>query len=200
MILSGRVGIWGQEWVQPKHAGRLLSWCPCTDWTHPIQGSRGERQASKAEASMVRTWGMDLKRNKAVVGEFDDLGNGGGNLARLDELCGADIVNHALAPGRPQGLEGTRQFLPARTGTCCTRPDGWNRGLLPRATWSFSLAGGSTAGPEVRFRGFDASAETYRRDVAFTYRLAAGKIAERWATRDDLAMLLQLGALKPQAE
>lgn len=111
MILSGRVGIWGQEWVQPKHAGRLLSWCPCTDWTHPIQGSRGERQASKAEASMVRTWGMDLKRNKAVVGEFDDLGNGGGNLARLDELCGADIVNHALAPGRPQGLEGTRQFL-----------------------------------------------------------------------------------------
>jgi hypothetical protein len=33
--------------------------------------------------------------------------------------------------------------------------------------------------------------------TAFAYRLAAGRIAERWAVRDDLAMLLQLGAVHP---
>jgi hypothetical protein len=51
--------------------------------------------------------------------------------------------------------------------------------------------------PGGRFRGFDAPAGTYVRDTAFAYRLVAGRIAERWAIRDDLAMLLQLGAIRP---
>jgi hypothetical protein len=29
------------------------------------------------------------------------------------------------------------------------------------------------------------------------YRLVDGRIAERWAVRDDLSMMLQLGALTP---
>ena len=48
-----------------------------------------------------------------------------------------------------------------------------------------------------RFRGFDAPAGTYVRDSAVAYRPAAGRIAERWAIRDDLAMLLQLDAVRP---
>ncbi len=35
----------------------------------------------------------------------------------------------------------------------------------------------------------------YSRDVAFIYRLREGRIAERWAVRDDLTMLRQLGAI-----
>ena len=54
---------------------------------------------------------MDTANSKAVVARFDELGNSGGDLAALDELCTPDLVNHALAPGRPQGLEGTREFL-----------------------------------------------------------------------------------------
>ena len=43
--------------------------------------------------------------------------------------------------------------------------------------------------------GFDVPAGTATRDTAFAYRLAGGRIAERWAIRDDLSMLRQLGAL-----
>lgn len=34
-------------------------------------------------------------------------------VRRFDELCTPDMVNHALAPDRPSGIEGTRQFLAA---------------------------------------------------------------------------------------
>lgn len=51
------------------------------------------------------------------------------------------------------------------------------------------------AWPGGSFRGFDVPAGTDTRDSAFAYRLVEGRIAERWAIRDDLAMLQQLGAL-----
>jgi hypothetical protein len=54
---------------------------------------------------------MDTAQNKVVVEEFDQLGMRGGDLARLDALCTPDMVNHALAPGRSPGLEGSREFL-----------------------------------------------------------------------------------------
>lgn len=52
--------------------------------------------------------------------------------------------------------------------------------------------------PGGSFRGFDVPAGTYTRDTAFAYRIADGRISERWAIRDDLGMLLQLGALRNQ--
>jgi hypothetical protein len=81
---------------------------------------------------------MDVERNKAVVARFDELGNRGGDLSILDELCTPDMVNHALAPGRPQGLEGTRELswpggslmgfdAPAGTATRTSpSPIGWS--------------------------------------------------------------------------
>jgi hypothetical protein len=56
---------------------------------------------------------MSIFENKAVIAEIDALGNGSGDLSRLDLLCAPDIVNHALAADRPQGIEGPRQFLVA---------------------------------------------------------------------------------------
>jgi hypothetical protein len=43
--------------------------------------------------------------------------------------------------------------------------------------------------------GFEAQPGTVSRDAAFAYRLVDGRIADRWAIRDDLTMLLQLGAI-----
>jgi predicted ester cyclase len=142
---------------------------------------------------------MDVEHNKAVVREFDDLGNGVGDLNRLDELCTPEMTNHALAPDRPQGIAGTREFL-----------EGARRDVHPvRWIESHVVAEGDLVvqfgtreqdWPGGSFRGFDVPRGRCTRDTAFAYRLVDGRIAERWAIRDDLAMLLQLGALQPKSQ
>jgi predicted ester cyclase len=138
---------------------------------------------------------MSLDENKRVVAHFDALGNAGGDVNELEVLCTPDLVNHALAPSMPAGLEGTRLFLER------ARRD------LHQAGWltSYVVAEGDFVvqfgerehnWPGGSFRGFQVPAGTFRRDTAFAYRLEGGRIAERWAIRDDLAMLIQLGALK----
>ncbi|NEB81945.1 ester cyclase [Streptomyces sp. SID14478] len=139
---------------------------------------------------------MDIERNKAVVAEFDELGNGKGDLGRLDDLCTPDMVNHALARDAPPGIEGTRKFL-----TSARRDQHPVRWVASRVVAEGDLVVQfgvrEHTWPGGTFRGFDVPAGTFRRDVAFAYRLVDGRIAERWAVRDDLAMLLQLGALDP---
>lgn len=134
----------------------------------------------------------DTTRNKIVVERFDTLVNGG-DLDELDELCTPDMINHALAPSRPAGLAGTREFLAGATNF---RSDGWRR-LVVVAENEFVVQHGVRGGnwPGGSFLGFPATPGPYAREVAFVYRLVDGRIAERWAVRDDLTMLRQLGAL-----
>src|ERR1700754_464741 len=138
---------------------------------------------------------MSVEHNRATIERFDAL-LGSDELSSLDELCTPDLVNHALAPGRPAGLAGTREFL-ANRGTRFG-DSGWTS-LTVVAEGDFVVQygtrGGSWGGGDLR--GFDAPAGEYSRDVAFMYRLVDGKIAERWAIRDDLAMMRQLGAITP---
>lgn len=146
--------------------------------------------------TVVHLMTVDADRNKEVIREFDELGNGRGNLSRLDELCAPDIVNHALAPGRPQGIEGTRGFL--QRARRDNHPAQWvwsetaaeNDLVVQFGSRELDWPGGS-------FRGFDLPPGRLTRDVMFAYRLADGRITERWAIRDDLAMILQLGGLRP---
>jgi len=53
---------------------------------------------------------MSTETNKALAGRLDAILNTG-ELGQLDELCSPDMVNHSLAPSRPPGLAGTRQWL-----------------------------------------------------------------------------------------
>ena len=137
---------------------------------------------------------MDLERNKAVVREFDALSNGEGDVGRLDELCTPDIMNHALGPvgvsGR-RGIEATREFLkkPRRGRWVLSH-------VIAEGDWVIQFGSRELEWGGGPFRGFEAPAGTCTRDVAFAYRLVDGRIAERWAVRDDLTMLLQLGALE----
>lgn len=137
---------------------------------------------------------MSTEENKRVVERFDELLNTQ-ELSQLDELCTPDMVNHTLVPGRPAGLEGTREFL-RTAGREQRKADRWQSATVV-AEGDFVVQFGVRAGrwPGGSFRGIDVPPGDYARDFTVMYRLVGGRIAERWAVRDDLGMMLQLGAL-----
>jgi predicted ester cyclase len=139
---------------------------------------------------------MTAEQNKELIRRFDEA-VAGGDVDALDDLCTQDMVNHSLAPSRPRGLEGTREFL--RTGMPRLNEDGWTDSVMVAEgdyVVQFGVRGGNWRGGS--FLGIDADPGPYSREVAFCYRIENDKIAERWAMRDDLTMLRQLGALTPQ--
>lgn len=158
--------------------------------THSSPSASGDpRQAS-----------ADLQRNKSIVRRFDELIRDG-DPNDLATLCTPDMVNHALAPSRPSGLEGTREFLIE-----CRRDPRraeWRRGIVHRdravvaeGDLVVQFVEVEAVWPGGTFRGIDTASGPYKTDAAFMYRLVDGRIAERWAVRDDLGMMRQLGAIR----
>jgi ketosteroid isomerase-like protein len=136
---------------------------------------------------------MTTEQNRKLIRRFDDA-VAGGDIDALDELCTQDMVNHSLGSHRSKGLEGTREFM--RNGMAQLNEDGWTDSVVVAEgdyVVQFGVRGGTWRGG--LFLGVDAEPGPYSREVAFCYRIEAGKIAERWAMRDDLTMLRQLGAL-----
>lgn len=136
---------------------------------------------------------MGNEANKAIVERFDAILNSR-DLDLLDELCSSDMVNHSLAPSRPPGLAGTREWLEAEGRNFQSFP--WKE-LFVVAEGDLVVQFGVREHdwPGGRFRGFDVPAGHCERDAAYMYRIEGGRIVERWAVNDLLAMLLQLGAI-----
>jgi predicted ester cyclase len=127
---------------------------------------------------------MDTQRHNEILERFDAL-LGADDLSELDELCTADMVNHALAPHRPQGLAGTREFLES-DGHRKFRDRRWDELIVVAEgpyVVQFGKRGGHWTGGS--FLGIEAPPGSYSRDFMAAYRFADGKIAERWAIRDD---------------
>jgi predicted ester cyclase len=136
---------------------------------------------------------MNTTDNRSVVERFDAL-LGSTELDELDELCWPDMINHSLAPTRPAGLAGTKEFL--RESGSHFENDQWDS-VVVLADADYVIQFGARGGrwPGGPFLGFPATPGDYIRDFACMYRVTGGRIAERWAVRDDLTMLRQLGAL-----
>jgi predicted ester cyclase len=94
-------------------------------------------------------------------------------------------------------LEGTREFL-RTAGSKQWLADRW-RECTVVAEGDFVVQFGVREGhwPGGAFRGVEVPTGDYTRDFSVMYRLSGGRIAERWAVRDDLGMMLQLGAIRP---
>lgn len=130
---------------------------------------------------------------KLVVEAFD-LAVDTGDVAALDTVCHADIVTHSLSASMPQGIEGIRRFVASRKATggvgqweeVVTVAEG--EYVVQYGTRRFDWPGGP-------FRGFDVPRGAFHRDCAFLFRVRDGLITDRWAIRDDLAMMVQLGAV-----
>ncbi len=140
---------------------------------------------------------MSLETNKTIVERFDSILHTR-DLEQLDELCSPDMVNHALAPNRPPGLDGTRQWLQTEGRNFQSFP--WKE-LCVVAENDLVVQFGIREHdwPGGRFHGFDVPAGHCERGTAFMYRIAGDRIVERWAVNDLLTMLLQLGAITDPA-
>jgi predicted ester cyclase len=140
---------------------------------------------------------MGTEDNKQALQQFDQLVEAC-DAEQLEDICTPDMRNHALASDRTPGLEGTKEFLRE-----CREDPGkaaWlralhgERDLVTIAEGDYAIQFGKirSTWPGGRFRGYHIGAGDYQCDVSFMYRLQDGRIAERWAVRDDLAMIRQL--------
>lgn len=135
---------------------------------------------------------MSPEENKALVRRFFAAWNEG-RLEDCYALLAPEIVDHAVPPGFPTGLEGVKQ------STALVRsafPDGQFtiEDLLAegeqvvarwtvRATQSGDFFGIPPTGKQVAVTGID------------IVRLADGKAVEHWRIFDQLGLLQQLGAV-----
>ena len=136
---------------------------------------------------------MGSQGNEAVVQEFYDQWNSG--TVDFDHLVHPDVANHQ--PDRDPDI-GLDEFRRAVEGVMGAVPDSkWTtlrliaEGDLVVCHNSWSGTYGGTV-----FRGVPTSAgERFCVEHVHIYRLTDSRIAEHWVVRDDLGMMLQLGAI-----
>jgi steroid delta-isomerase-like uncharacterized protein len=142
-------------------------------------------------ATVTQTAPDALAANKTLVERFYDAVNTG-DMAVIDEVVGADVVNHQPPVGAPAGIEGIKQWVQSRrTGF----PDGQftietlvAEGDKVAASLVF---GGTNQGEFLGIPATGKRVEGARSLVV--WRVADGKLVETWPVEDNLRFLTQLG-------
>ena len=131
-------------------------------------------------------------QNKAILSRIFEIMSQG-NLADLDEVVAANVIDHNPEPGQAPGLEGVRQALTmwrvAFPDLEMVAEDMIAEGdkvvarLVMRGTNSGEFMGMPSTGKEVSITGVEIA------------RIAGGKTVERWGQFDGLGMMMQLGLM-----
>ena len=116
-----------------------------------------------------------------------------GDLTAIAELFASDVVDHHAVPGQAQGVEGQQQVLTMfrsafpdlRVTTDDILVDGDRVAVrwTARGTHHGALLGIPPTGKPVTITGID------------ILRIAHGKVVERWAEDNGLALMQQLGVV-----
>jgi predicted ester cyclase len=140
---------------------------------------------------------MSAEANKRLVLRFLDEGVRQGREEIFDEICSADLVNHAAAPERRHGVQALKDVI------------AFSRRAQPDQRWTEQhvIAEGDlvvvygireATWQAVEFRGIPTpQGRQVAVELAHMFRVSDGKISEHWAVRDDLGMMQQLDALPP---
>jgi steroid delta-isomerase-like uncharacterized protein len=136
---------------------------------------------------------MSLEANKALIrGHYEELNNKG-NLDAADIQCSPDLIDHSSPPGTPRGPMASKLAVFALRSAF---PDhhleiedmlAEGNKVVARCTWYGTHLG--------TFRGIQATGKKIAMQGIVIWRIADGKIAERWATVDFLGLMRQLGVL-----
>jgi len=138
---------------------------------------------------------MTPEENKAVVQRFYDQWNSGS--IDFERLVHPEIANHQPHRDPETGLDSFRRAI---EGVMSAVPDStWTTARLIAEDdfvvchnmWSGTYGGKA-------FRGVSTpESERFSVEQVHIYRISDGRIAEHWVVRDDLGMMLQLGAISP---
>ncbi len=134
------------------------------------------------------------EENKAVIRRLFEAINDH-NLDDLDELVAEDVVNHAATSEHQRGIEGYRHVVQ------------WGMNMSPDARYELLgiIAEDDMVACRVRVSGtmkgemfgVPATGKRFSAEHVHWHRVEDGKLAERWAVRDDLGTLIQLGIIDP---
>ncbi len=138
---------------------------------------------------------MSAEENKAVIRRlFEEVYNGH-DFDLLDELVAEDVVNHSAVAEHQRGIEGFRHVME------------WGMTMSPDARYELldMITEGDMVACRVRVSGtmqgemfgVPATGKGFSAEHVHWHRVADGKLAERWAVRDDLGTLIQLGIIPP---
>jgi steroid delta-isomerase-like uncharacterized protein len=138
---------------------------------------------------------MSTEQNKDLVRRFYEEVFTKGNIAKADEFIAADFVDNSPMPGQAPGAEGAKQtlamYLSAFSNMQATIHDMIAEGdkVVTRytagATHTGELMGIPATGKQITMTGIE------------IFRVAGGKLVERWESFDQLGMMQQLGVIPP---
>ncbi len=137
---------------------------------------------------------MSAEENKAVIRRFfDEVYNRDHDV--LDELVAVEVVNHSATDEHKRGIEGFRRVME------------WGAALLPDGRYELldMIAEGEMVACRVRVSGtmqgelfgIPPTGKSFTAEHVHWHRVSEGKLVERWAVRDDLGALVQLGIIDP---
>jgi steroid delta-isomerase-like uncharacterized protein len=131
-------------------------------------------------------------QNIAAVRRLTQEGFVDGKLDVVDELVAKDCIDHDPMPGQGQGREGQRRtcqmVIDGLSDRCTVRDDLLAVGDIVVENWIFQgthtgdFLGMSASGRQLQVRGIE------------IWRLAGGKIVERWGVVDAAGVMEQLAS------
>jgi lactoylglutathione lyase len=121
-----------------------------------------------------------------------------GDGPAMDDLVAQDLVNHAAGPQGRAGLRQILQLLAADLGgQRAEHHHLFGSGEL--ATHHVTLHGTHVGSTMPLLQGVPPSGKDISWTFVHVWRAEGGLLVEHWACRDDLGLLVQLGAWPPPA-
>ena len=141
---------------------------------------------------------MSAEANKALVRRFyEEINNG--NLDAMDELVAEDYLDHnpPPIPGLPPGREGLKQsfriFLEATPGYHRIEDQLAEGDKVVTRLTSFGKHEGDLPGAPRTGNDMQMTSITI-------HRIAGGKLVEKWAEKDLIGFLQQIGVMPPSGQ
>jgi ketosteroid isomerase-like protein len=144
----------------------------------------------------------DIDTNKALVRRYFEEVLNGRDVRHTEELCAAEYVEHAVAPfsdtepgpvNGPEHLKSTLRWLTEQYPDLRMNVEALvgEGDLVVARVLSYGTNLGKLNGVMRPTGKCFSSRQTH------WFRVADGKLAEHWATREDLTAMLQMGIVKP---